>query len=94
MFITGSSLYGYLWLSTPLGSQILSPVVKSLPRVKWFDYSVDTMWMNYQNHRHSEDRSASGPIFIRGFPLDGYLMTLYTPCCAYFIAPYEIFRLE
>ena len=59
----------------------------NVPRpVKWFDFSVDAMWVNHQNHRHSEGRSASSPMFIRGFPLDDYLMTLYNPCFAYFIA--------
>ena len=55
-------------------------------RVKRFHFSIDTMWVNHQSYLHSEGRSASSPVFIRGFPLDGYLMTLYDPCFAYFIA--------
>ena len=37
-------------------------------RVKWFDFSVGTMEVKHQTHRYSEGRSASGPMFIRGFP--------------------------
>ena len=47
-------------------------------RIKWFEFPVGTMWVNHQNHWHSESRSASGPMFIRGFPLYGYFLALYT----------------
>ena len=53
------------------------------PLVKLFDFSVSTMEVNHQIHRHSEGRSASGSMFIRGFPLHGYLMTVSTPTCVY-----------
>ena len=51
-------------------------------RVKWLDFSVGTMEVNYQIDQHSEGRSASGLMCIRGFPLYGYLMTVSTPICA------------
>ena len=63
-------------------------------RVKWFDFLVDTMEVNHQIHRHSEGRSASRPMFIRGFPLYGYLMTVSTPTLAYFTARCEFFGIE
>ena len=58
-------------------------------RVKWVDFSDGTVEVNHQTHWHSEVRSASRPMFIRGFPLYGYFMALYTPCFAYFIARCE-----
>ena len=47
------------------------------------------MEVNYQIHRHSEGRSALGFMCIRSFPLYGYLMTVSTPTCAYYIARCE-----
>ena len=55
-------------------------------RKKWVDFSDVTVEVNHQIHWHSEVRSASCPMFIGGFPLYGYLMTVSTPCFAYFIA--------
>ena len=40
-------------------------------------------WMKHQNNRHSEGRTASGSMFIRGSPLYGYLLTVYTPIFAF-----------
>ena len=70
----------------PLFCIFYRPLWKVPRRVKWFDFSVDAKWVNHQNNRHSEGRSASDPMFIRGFHLDGYLMTPYTSFFAYFIA--------
>ena len=61
---------------------------------KWFDFSVGTMEVNHQIHRHSEGRSATGSMFISGSPLYGYLMTVSTPLCAFFNARCELFRVE
>ena len=56
--------------------------------VQWFDFSVDTMEL------FSEGRSSSSPIFIRGLPVYGYLLTFYTPIILYFIARGKVFRLD
>ena len=61
-----------------------------IPRqVKWFEFSVGTMQVKHQIHRYSEGRSSSRPMFMRGFPLYGYLMTISTTILAYFIARCE-----
>ena len=68
MFITGSSLYGYLWLSTPLGSQILSPVVKC-------SASSKMVWL-FSRHYVDESSKSSAlrgsfgirPHVYQGFP--------------------------
>ena len=66
-----------------------------IPRwVKWFDFSVGPLEVKHQTHRYFSGRSASGPMFIRGFPLYGYFMALYTPCFAYFIARCEMLRVK
>ena len=65
-----------------------------MPRVKWFDFAVDSMAVNHQIHWHSEGRSASGPMFIRGVPLYGYVMTVSTPTFENFSARCELFRVE
>ena len=36
-------------------------------RLKWFEFSVGTMEVIRQTHRHSKGWSASGPMFVRGF---------------------------
>ena len=41
-------------------------------------------WMKHQNNRHSEGRTASGSMFIRGSPLYGYLLKVYTHNFAFF----------
>ena len=63
-------------------------------RVKLFDLLVGTMEVKHQIHRHSEGRSTSRPMFIRGFPLYGFLMTVSTPICSFLIARCELFRVE
>ena len=60
-------------------------------RIKWFDFSVGTMEVKYQTHWYSDGKSASGTIFIRGFPLYGYLMTVSTLICLFFITRCELF---
>ena len=62
-------------------------------RVKWFDFLLDTD-VNHQIYRHSEGGSASRPMFIRGVPLYGYLMTVSIPTLAYFIARCELFYID
>ena len=52
------------------------------------------MEVKHQTHRHSNGRLELGPIFIRGFPLYGYLMTVSTPTSANFIDRCEVFRVE
>ena len=95
MFIRGFHLYGYLMtFSKATGALFYRPLWIIPRRVKWLDFSVDTMEVNLQTHRYSEGLSASGPMFIRGFPLYGYFMALYTPCFAYFIARCEMFRVQ
>ena len=67
----------------PLFCIFYRPLLNIPRRVKWYDFSVGTMEVNHQTHRHSDGLSASGPMFFRGFPLYGYLMTLSTPCIFY-----------
>ena len=45
-----------------------------------------------QTHWYSDGRSTSGPKFIRVFPLYGYLITVFTLICGFFIARCELFR--
>ena len=40
---------------------------------------LDTMEVKFQSHLHSDGRSTSSPLFVRGFPIHGYLMTVFTP---------------
>ena len=70
MFIRGFSLYCYLMtVSTPhLFVHFLSPVVNYSASSKLVWFLVGTMDVKHQTHRHSKGRSASGPMFIRGFP--------------------------
>ena len=87
-----SGIYLYMviyWLSTPLFLHILSPDVQFW---RAQDFSVGTIGVKHQNNLYSESRSASGPMFNRGFPLYGYLLTVYTLIFAYFIARFKIFR--
>ena len=53
-------------------------------RVKWLYFSVGTMEVNHQSHGYPEGRSSSRPMFIRGFPLYGYLTTLHTYFCPFY----------
>ena len=83
MFIRGFPLYGYLMtVSTLIFSFFYRPLWIIPRRVKWFEFSVGTMEVKHQTHRHSKGWSASGPMFIRGFPLYGYFMTVSTPIFA------------
>ena len=63
-------------------------------RVKLFDLLVGTMEVKHQIHRHSEGRSTSHPMFIKGFPLYGFSMTVSTPICSFLISRCELFRVE
>ena len=63
-------------------------------RVTWFKFSFCIMEVKRQSHRYSEGRTASGTMFIRGFPLYRYFMALYTLYFANFIALCEMLRLE
>ena len=56
--------------------------------------TVGTVEVKHQTHWHSEGRSASGLMLIRGFFPYGYLMTVSTPICAFIIARCELFRVE
>ena len=51
------------------------------------DFSVGIVGVKNQNNRHSEDQSTSGTMFIRGFPLYGYLLTVYTPIFLHILVP-------
>ena len=55
-------------------------------RIKWFEFSFGTMWVNHQNHWHSESRSRSGSMFITGSHLYGYLWLL-TPLGSQILSP-------
>ena len=52
------------------------------------------MGMKHQNHRYPEGQQTLPSIFIWGFPLYDYLMTVSTLIYAYLIARYELSRVE
>ena len=52
--------------------------------IKFFDFWDGTVEVNHQSHWHSEVRSVSCPMFIRSFPLYGYLMTIHTYLCIFY----------
>ena len=89
MSIMGFLLYSYL-----MAVHFFSPVVNYSASSKRLGFSVGTMEVKHQTYRHSDGLSASSPMFIRGFPLYGYLMTISTPTSANFIARCELFRVE
>ena len=63
------------------------PLLNIPRRVKWYDFSVGTIEVK-QTHQYSDGLSASGPMFIRGFPLNGYLMTVSNPhLFVHFLSP-------
>ena len=74
--------------------QFYRPLLIIPRRVKWFVFSVDTMEVKLQIHRHSKGWSASGPMFIRGFLLYGYFITVSTHIFANFITRCELFSVE
>ena len=89
------SLYGYFMTVSILICAFFYRPLWIIPRrVKWFDFSVCTIEVKHQTHRYADGQSASRPMFIRCFPLSGYLMTVSTPSFVNFIARCEWFRLE
>ena len=81
-------------LSTPCYAYFIARCYIYSASSKWYDFLVGTMEVNHQTHRHSDGLSASGPMFIRGFPLYGYLMTVSTSAFANFFARCELFCVE
>ena len=91
----GFPLYGYsMTVSTLICAFFNRPLWNISCRVKWFEFSVGTREVKHQTHRHSKGWSVSGPMYIRGFPLYYYLMTVSTPIFANVIARFEWFRVK
>ena len=51
-------------------------------------FLVDTMEVTPLPNIQSEGRSASRPLFIKGFPIFGHFYPVYTPILAYLIRPW------